>query len=197
VPTSTVFEAESAGDPVATSVIDDAVQYWGMAVANLVSLFNPEMIIMGGGVFESAARLIPRVRDEARRWAQPISINEVSIETSLLGSDAGLYGAARLALAEHAVDRGHELEAASGCIVVDNRNATCAQTSERTGACAASVQCHLGRARARGAIPGRLVNTALRHTGPRVSSWLPGARLAAPWPREIVATASEPQLLEK
>lgn len=93
-----VFDAASRGDTVAARTIDNAVELWGMAVANLVSLFNPEMIILGGGVFESAAPLIPRIREEARKWAQPISIGQVAIEPSALGADAGLYGAARLAL---------------------------------------------------------------------------------------------------
>jgi glucokinase len=95
-----VLIAEADGDPIAIEVMDDCIEFWGMAVANLVSLFNPEMIILGGGVFESAARFTPRIRAEATKWAQPISIGQVKIETSALGADAGLYGAARLALSE-------------------------------------------------------------------------------------------------
>ncbi len=95
-----IFKAEQAGDPIARQVLAESITFWGMAVANLVSLFNPEMIILGGGVFESAARFLPRIREEAECWAQPISVKQVAIETSLLGADAGLYGAARLALDE-------------------------------------------------------------------------------------------------
>ena len=95
-----VLEAEAAGDPIAVRVIGEAVEFWGMAVANLVSLFNPEMIVFGGGVFESAARHLPGIRDEARKWAQPISIEQVTIDVSALGTDAGLHGAARLAIVE-------------------------------------------------------------------------------------------------
>ena len=69
-----------------------------MAVANLVSLFNPEKIIFGGGVFGPAAQFINRIEDEAQQWAQPISITKVTLEVSSLGGDAGLIGAAQLAL---------------------------------------------------------------------------------------------------
>ena len=69
-----------------------------MATANLVSLFNPETIVFGGGVFGPAARFLDRIRAEARRWAQPISMQQVSLVASALGGDAGLYGAARLAM---------------------------------------------------------------------------------------------------
>lgn len=93
-----VFHAADAGDPIARRVLDEAVGYWGMAIANLVSLFNPEKIILGGGVFGPATRLLDRIRAEARLWAQPISIEQVSIEPSALGSAAVLYGAGALAL---------------------------------------------------------------------------------------------------
>lgn len=91
-----VFTAADEGDAIARRVLDEAVGYWGMAIANLVSLFNPERIILGGGVFGPAARLLDRIRAEARQWAQPISITQVEIELSALGGDAVLYGAAAL-----------------------------------------------------------------------------------------------------
>ena len=93
-----VFTAYEYGDPVAVKVIEICVEFWGMAVANLVSLFNPEKIIMGGGVFGPAVPLIPAIRKEAVKWAQPVSINQVSIEPSALSGEAGVYGAAFLAL---------------------------------------------------------------------------------------------------
>jgi glucokinase len=94
-----VFAAYDGGDPVAVRVLDEAVIYWGMAVANLVSLFNPETILFGGGVFGPAVQFLERIREEATRWAQPISIRQVALRAAQLGGDAVLYGAARLALA--------------------------------------------------------------------------------------------------
>lgn len=93
-----VFAAAAAGDTLATQVLDDAVSYWGMAIANLVSLFNPERIILGGGVFGPGGQFLDRIRAEALRWAQPISIHQVTIETTALGSDAVLIGAGALAV---------------------------------------------------------------------------------------------------
>ena len=69
-----------------------------MAAANLVSLFNPEIIVFGGGVFGPASRLVDRIRAEAERWAQPVAIRTTRFATSALGGDAVLYGAARLAM---------------------------------------------------------------------------------------------------
>ena len=96
--TARLFEAYDRADEIAVRVFDEAVEFWAMATANLVSLFNPETIVFGGGVFGPAVRFLDRIRAEARRWAQPISIQQVSIVASALGGDAGLYGAARLAM---------------------------------------------------------------------------------------------------
>jgi glucokinase len=93
-----VFRAFDDGDTLAAKVIDNAVELWGMASANLVSLFNPEIIVFGGGIFGPAERLLDRIRAEAKRWAQPIAIEQVRFVSSALGSDAGLYGAGRLAM---------------------------------------------------------------------------------------------------
>ena len=93
-----VFAAYSHNDQVAVRVIDQCTEYWGMAVANLVSIFNPEKIIFGGGVFGPAIQLLDRISEEARKWAQPISIQEVKLEASALKGDAGLTGAGFLAL---------------------------------------------------------------------------------------------------
>ncbi|MFN2601370.1 MAG: ROK family protein [Gemmatimonadaceae bacterium] len=97
-----VFAAYDRDDEIGVKVIDNAIELWGMAAANLVSLFNPEVIVFGGGVFGPAVKFLDRIYSEAKRWAQPIAIEQVRFVASELGSDAGLFGAGRLAmLAEH------------------------------------------------------------------------------------------------
>jgi glucokinase len=93
-----IFTAYEHRDPVAERVIENAIELWGMAAANLVSLFNPELIVFGGGVFGPAVQFLDRIRAEARRWAQPLAIEEVRFVASALGNDAQLYGAGRLAM---------------------------------------------------------------------------------------------------
>jgi glucokinase len=93
-----VFDAYEMGDEPAKKVIGTAIECWGMATANLVSLFNPEKIIFGGGVFGPALKFLDEIYLEAKKWAQPISIQQVQLQGSALGSDAGLYGAGLLAL---------------------------------------------------------------------------------------------------
>jgi glucokinase len=98
ITTADLFAAYERRDTIATRVIDDAIELWGMAAANLVSVFDPEIVVFGGGVFGPALRFLDRIHAVAIRWGQPISMQRVIFAASTLGGDAGLYGAGRLAL---------------------------------------------------------------------------------------------------
>jgi len=93
-----VFNAYDNGDTLAADVLGNAIELWGMAVANLVSIFNPEIIVFGGGVFGPAVIFLDRILAEAKKWAQPISITRVLLKPSELGDKAGLVGAGKLAM---------------------------------------------------------------------------------------------------
>ena len=97
VTAETVAAAARAGDPLATEIIAEAVTYLSMGVANIVSILNPETVVLGGGLFQAADLFLEPVRREFRRWAQPLAARSVRIELSALGEDAGLYGCAKLA----------------------------------------------------------------------------------------------------
>jgi glucokinase len=93
-----VFDAYEKRDPIAIRVIEKATMYWGMALANLVSIFNPEKVIFGGGVFGPAANLLDDIMEESKKWAQPLAIQKVTLEASTLEGDAGLLGSGYLAI---------------------------------------------------------------------------------------------------
>lgn len=93
-----VFDAYEEEDPLALLIIRECISYWGMAAANLVSIFNPEKVIFGGGIFGPAVKFIDDIKVEATKWAQPISMKQVTFENSALGADAAVYGAAFLAM---------------------------------------------------------------------------------------------------
>ena len=94
-----VFALYPSGDAVAVAVLRKAVEFWGMASANLVSLLNPQKVIWGGGIFGPATFLIEDIYREALRWAQPISIRQTSFVASEV-KEAGLVGAAYLVIRE-------------------------------------------------------------------------------------------------
>ena len=93
-----VFAAYAQSDPLATKVLDKAVEMWGMAAANVVSLFNPEKVIFGGGVFGPAGQFLGRIYDEACKWGQPIAMRDVKFCVSEVQGEAALYGSAFLAI---------------------------------------------------------------------------------------------------
>ncbi|MBP1770013.1 MAG: hypothetical protein H6P96_631 [Candidatus Aminicenantes bacterium] len=101
-----VAAAARAGDALALEIVAEAVAYLGMGIANIVSLLNPEIVVVGGGLFHAADVLLEPVRREVGRWAQPLAARGVRIELSGLGEDAGLYGCGRLAWQYHQ-DGGH------------------------------------------------------------------------------------------
>lgn len=98
VTTHDLFAAYKVSDRIAKQAIEQAIEFWGMASANLISLFNPEKLVFGGGVFGPATQFLGIIAAEAKRWAQPIALERVSFEASQLGGEAALYGAANSAL---------------------------------------------------------------------------------------------------
>jgi glucokinase len=92
-----VAEAARQHDPLALEVADDVVRYLAMGVANIVSMLNPQVIVLGGGLFQAADIFLEPVRREFRKWAQPMAAGNVRIEISALGEDAGLFGCGKLA----------------------------------------------------------------------------------------------------
>ncbi|MDD3807085.1 MAG: ROK family protein [Candidatus Marinimicrobia bacterium] len=96
-----IFDHYDEGDSLSRFVLHQAIELWGMAVANYVSLFNPEIIVFGGGVFGPAVRFLSDIFQEAKKWAQPIAINQITLKESALKGNAALYGAAALPLDKH------------------------------------------------------------------------------------------------
>jgi glucokinase len=93
-----VVAAAQSGDARAKEVLAETARWLGMGIANLVSALNPQMVVLGGGVMQAGDLLLDPIRREMREWAQPIAARQVTIERTQLGEDAGLLGAARLAL---------------------------------------------------------------------------------------------------
>ena len=71
--------------------------YLGIAMANLDNIFNPEMIVVGGGVSASFDLFAPYARDEIMNRAFPVPARRCRIARAECGDDAGLLGAAWLA----------------------------------------------------------------------------------------------------
>jgi len=95
-----VVAAARNGDAAAKKAVEESARYLGMGIANIVSILNPEMIVLGGGLMQAADLFLEPIRRGVAQWAQPVAAKQVRIEVTQLGEDAGLLGAARLALDE-------------------------------------------------------------------------------------------------
>ncbi len=92
-----VAEAARRGDITSIEVYLEAGRLLGYGVANLVSLFDPEIILISGGLAKSSELFIDALKKSMKERAQPISGKQVRVITSRMGSDANLLGVARLA----------------------------------------------------------------------------------------------------
>lgn len=93
-----VVKAARQGDPAARAVLEQVGSALGRGVASLVSLLNPEVVVIGGGLAQAGEMLLRPLRRAARQWAPPLAIRQTRIVRSRLGEHAGILGAARYAL---------------------------------------------------------------------------------------------------
>src|SRR5262249_30696100 len=88
-----VAHAASAGDPVATAMLQDAGRRVGSMLASVVNFFNPSMIVIGGGVADSPDVLLAAIRESICRRSLPLATRNLLIQRSSLGGLAGVIGA--------------------------------------------------------------------------------------------------------
>jgi glucokinase len=93
-----VAQAADEGDIDAQEILHEAMGYLGVGVANLVNLFNPEIIVIGGGLTNMGERLFDPVRRMIDRRAFPTSARAVEVRPAELGGDVGVLGAAAVAM---------------------------------------------------------------------------------------------------
>lgn len=94
-----LHEAYTAGDPVAQAVLAEVAATLGAGIANLINLFNPQMIVLGGwsGMLLGEA-MFPAIEASVQRYALAQPLSQAAIRLSHLGWDAVSLGAATLAL---------------------------------------------------------------------------------------------------
>ncbi len=90
--------AAQGGDRLALEVVLRAATYLGVGLVNIVNIFNPEMIVIGGGVAKMGDLLLGPVRKMVAERAFRLSAGAVRIVPTQLGDDAGVLGAAVFAM---------------------------------------------------------------------------------------------------
>lgn len=95
-----VYLAAQEGDRLAKELIEQLGFYLGVGLANLINIFNPQLVVISGGVARMGDMLMEPARKTVRERAFELSAKAARVEVSSLGYDAGPLGAVALALSE-------------------------------------------------------------------------------------------------
>ena len=97
VEANTVFDGAAAGDETARELLDVYITYLAEGITNIINVFQPAVLCVGGGVSQAGEVLLRPLREEvARRVYSRNSKRNTRIELAKLGNDAGILGAALL-----------------------------------------------------------------------------------------------------
>jgi len=98
VTAETVEKAAEQGDPVAQEVMQKAGTSLGIAIVSLIHIFDPEIVIIGGGVSNSGDLILTPIREVITQRTMPDFRNRTRVVRSSLGDDSVILGAVALAL---------------------------------------------------------------------------------------------------
>jgi glucokinase-like ROK family protein len=93
-----IFSASEEGDERARKVVADTVQVLGIAVANLITVLSPGVVVFGGYVSEAGSVLIDPLMARVRQYSYPAAARRVRIARTQFGADANVIGAVALAV---------------------------------------------------------------------------------------------------
>jgi glucokinase len=87
-----LFEESARGDTVATAIRDRCLNIWAADAVGLVHAYDPEIIVIGGGVMKSADVIIPYVEHYVQKYAWT-PWGKVQVRVAALGNNGALFGA--------------------------------------------------------------------------------------------------------
>ncbi|MBN1561316.1 ROK family protein [candidate division KSB1 bacterium] len=97
VSTLTIFQKAAEGQSEANAAIDITLGYLGTGFASLVNIFNPELLVVGGGVADAGDDFIARIHRAIKKRAMKPVLKGFKVVRAILGNDAGFVGGIRLA----------------------------------------------------------------------------------------------------
>ena len=93
-----IRKAIRRGDKLVEKIVEEAAEYTGIAIANLINILNPEVVVLGGGVIEALSdEMMPAILKSAKAHVLSGTFRNVDIIASKLGDNAGITGGAVLA----------------------------------------------------------------------------------------------------
>jgi glucokinase len=90
------FDAARGGDVLALRIVDEIGRNTAVGIGSLINIFDPEMVIIGGGIAEAGSIYLNAIKVHIQEWTLEDSLKGVQIVLAKLGSRAGIFGAAAL-----------------------------------------------------------------------------------------------------
>jgi len=91
-----IFETARKGDRLTKDIVEEAISYLGIAIANIANILNPEMVVLVGGITNEGDKLLIPLREEVKKRAFYSNYKSLKIVIGKLGGNAGVLGAAAL-----------------------------------------------------------------------------------------------------
>ncbi len=91
-----IFESARKGDKLTKGVVEEAISYLGIAIANIANILNPKMVVLVGGITNEGDKLLIPLGREVKRRAFYSNYKSLKIVIGKLGGNAGVLGAAAL-----------------------------------------------------------------------------------------------------
>ncbi len=92
-----IFNAAKAGDAIGNKVVDRLVRYLSIGIMNIISVVDPEVVVLGGGISLAGSYLVDKITIELTKLRYFKNSNIAKIELAKLQNDAGIIGAAMYA----------------------------------------------------------------------------------------------------
>ena len=92
----TAFDASRAGDAVGASVVKTYIRYIAEGIINVINIFQPEILVIGGGICKEGDYLLNPLKEIVKKHVYSKDIPQTEIKVAQLGNDAGIIGAAML-----------------------------------------------------------------------------------------------------
>jgi len=91
-----IFEAARKGDRLTEDIVEEAISYLGIAIANIINILNPEMVVLVGGITNEGNKLLIPLGEEVKKRALYSNYKSLKIVIGKLAGNAGVLGAAAL-----------------------------------------------------------------------------------------------------
>jgi glucokinase len=95
-----IFILAKKGDKKAKKVIEEMIEFLATGIANLVNIFNPKVVVLGGGLIKSSDLFLAQLKEKVSQKAFKIPAKTARIVPAILGDRAGVLGAARLVFSD-------------------------------------------------------------------------------------------------